>query len=178
MKVEKKEKKRKNTVSIIVVTILLCVISGIVTYYGTLAIDKARKGGEVAITVTFDDSETYRIPSISKMTKEEVGKEWPYIFKVENSGNAKGLYQLIIKDVSESNIKREDLDYALYLDEKMVKEGHLNDIKNDILYEYFIDKETIQEYKLYIWANKEQKEDSVYEYKLDFTVIKEGGPGF
>ena len=143
----------------------------------SLKIDMIRKGGNVDIKVTFDDTKTYTIPNIKKLTKEEALKEWPYKFLVENKGNAKGLYQIIIEDVSKS-IKREDLDYALVLDEKEINKGTLSKLKDNILYTYEIDKNTKQNYELYIWCNKDVDDKSNYEYKLSFNVIKDGGPGF
>ena len=164
-------------VKIIIITILLCVASGILAYFGTLKLDMPRKGGNVNIKVTFDDTETYVIPSIKKMTKEEALKEWPYKLKVNNTGTAKGLYQILIEDVSDS-IKRNDLDYALYLDEKEVQSGNLSKIKDNILYTYEINGNTEQKYDLYIWSTTEHKDEEKYEYKLTFNVIKDGGPGF
>ena len=164
-------------IKIILLTIVLCLLSGAIAYYVTLQIDKYRKGGNVDVKVTFDDTETYVIPSIQKMSKEEALKEWPYKVTVVNSGNAKGLYQIIIEDVSNS-IQRDDLDYALFIDEKEVSSGNLKKIKDNILYTYEISANETQKYDLYIWCVKDQKEESKYEYKLTFNVIKDGGPGF
>ena len=165
---------KKKTVFI---TIIMCIISCILTYFISLKIDMLRKGGNVNVKVTFDDTETYIIPNIKKMTKEEALKEWPYKITVNNSGDAKGLYQILIEDISDS-IKREDLDYVLILDGKEVQEGNLSQIKNNILYTYEIDSNITQKYDLYIWAIKDEKEESSYEYKLTFNTIKSGGPGF
>ena len=167
----------KKKIMIIIMSIVLCMISGVLAYYITLKIDMARKGGSVDLKVTFDDTESYVIPSIKKMNKEEALKEWPYKITVNNSGTAKGLYQILIEDVSDS-IKREDLDYVLYLDEKEIKEGHLKDINDNLLYTYEINANTTQKYDLYIWSSVDQKDESTYEYKLTFNAIKAGGPGF
>ena len=162
----------------IIGVILLCAVIGVGAYFGTLYMDKMKKGGEVNVTVTFDDTETYTIPSIEKMDKEKALKEWPYIMEVNNSGNAKGLYQIIITDVEKSTIKREVLDYSLYLEDKEVTSGKLKDIKNNILYTGEINGNTKQKYKLYIWVTSDVEKESVYEYKLEFNTIKAGGPGF
>ncbi len=185
----------KRKILIIVLSIALCIVSGVLAYFISLKVDMAKKGGSVDVTVTFDDTETYVIPTLKKMSKEEALKEWPYKITVNNTGTAKGLYQIIIEDEKES-IKRDNLDYALYLDEKEIKEGHLKDVKNNILYNYEINANTTQKYDLYIWNtveeekdekeenkdNKEKKENEVkeskYEYKLTFNTIKDGGPGF
>ena len=162
----------KRKILIIILSILLCVVSGVLGYFVTLKFDMARKGGNVDLKVTFDDTETYVIPSIKKMSKEEALKEWPYKITVNNSGTAKGLYQILIEDVSES-IKRDSLDYALYLDEKVVSEGHLSDIKDNLLYTYEINANTTQKYDVYIWSTIDQEEKSTYEYKLTFNAIKD-----
>lgn len=162
----------------IIGVILLCLVMGVVAYYGTLYIDNLRKGGDVNVTVTFDDTETYVIPSIEKMDKEKALKEWPYMMDVENTGSGKGLYQIIITDKETSTIKRDKLDYLLYLNDKEIKSGKLKDIKDNILYTGEIEGKTKQRYKLYIWVNTEVEKESVYEYKLEFNTIKTGGPGF
>lgn len=183
MKRENKRKKNSFTKKMVIsfIVIILCAFFGIGTYYITLAIDKARKGGEVNITVTFDDTESYVIPNTNTLTEDEALKEWPYIFKIENTGNAKGLYQIRIKDLEDSNISRKVLEYSLYKDDVKTSFGHLSDLKDDLLYTYEIEGETDQEYKLYIWVGEDEEKDTKelkYEYKLELTVIKDGGPGF
>jgi len=142
----------------IIGVILLCIAIGVGTYYGTLYLDNLKKGGTVNVTVTFDDTESYVIPSTKKMNKEEALKEWPYMMEVNNTGTAKGLYQIIITDMEKSTIKRDSLDYALYLDEKEIITGSLSDIKDNILYTGEIEGKTKQKYKLYIWAIKDFEE--------------------
>ena len=162
----------------IIGVILLCIVIGIVAYFGTLFLDNLRKGGDVNVTVTFDDTESYVIPSIEKMNKEKALSEWPYMMEVNNTGSGKGLYQIIITDVEKSTIKRDKLEYLLKLDDKEVSSGKLNDIKNNVLYTGSIEGKTKQKYKLYIWVTTDVEKDSVYEYKLEFNTIKTGGPGF
>ena len=162
----------------IVLIIFLCLIVGVVAYFGTLYLDKLRKGGDVNVTVIFDDTETYVIPSMKKMDKEEALKEWPYMMTVKNDGSGKGLYQIIISDTEKSLVSRDDLDYLLVLDDKEILNGTLSDIKEDVLYTYEIEGNKEQRYKLYIWVNKDVEKDAIYEYKLTFNTIKTGGPGF
>ena len=162
----------------IVSVILICIAIGIISYFGTYFLDQLRKGGDVKVTVTFDDTESYVIPSIAKMNKQEALKEWPYIMNVENTAGGKGLYQIIITDKETSTIKRDKLEYSLYLDDKEVSSGKLKDIKNNILFTGEIEGKTKQKYKLYIWVTNDVEKESVYEYKLEFNTIKSGGPGF
>ena len=166
----------KKRIKRIIITIVLCIVCGCITYFGTLMMDKGRNRGEVKVTVTFDDSKTYVIPSIKKMNEEEALGEWPYIINIKNDGDAKGLYQIIIKDI-DSTIKKEDLDYLLKEDEQVVSKGHMKDLLDNILYTGSIDGNGKHEYKLYIWVTAEYEEGK-YEYQLEFNTIKDGGPGF
>lgn len=162
----------------IIGVIFLCLIVGVGAYFGTFYLDKLRRGGDVQVTVTFDDTETYIIPSVKKMNKEEALKEWPYMMEVENTGSGKGLYQIIITDGDECTIKRDNLEYLLLLDDKEISNGKLSDIKGNVLYTGEIEGKTKQKYKLYIWVSKEVEGEAKYEYKLEFNTIKSGGPGF
>ena len=162
----------------IIGVILLCITVGIGAYYGTLYLDNLKKNGDVHVTVTFDDTETYVIPEIVKMTKEEALKEWPYIMEVENTGSGKGLYQIIITDIETNTINRDSLEYSLYMDDKETGSGKLKDIKDNILYTGEIEGKTKQKFKLYIWVVNDVSKEATYEYKLEFNTIKAGGPGF
>ena len=162
----------------IIGVILLCIVIGVGAYFLTFYLDNLRKGGDVNVTVTFDDTETFTLETIEKMDKEKALKEWPYIMEVNNTGSGKGLYQIIITDMEKSTIKRESLDYSLYLDDKEVSTGKLKDVKDNILFTGEIEGKTKQQYKLYIWVTTEVEKESIYEYKLEFNTIKSGGPGF
>ncbi len=162
----------------IIGVILLCIAIGVGTYFGTLYLDSLRNKGEVKLTVTFDDTESFKLETIKKMTKEEALKEWPYIMKVENKGEAKGLYQILITDVETSTIKRDKLEYSLKLDDQEITSGKLKDVQDNILYTGEIEGKTTQNYKLYIWVIDEVDKEDNYEYKLEFNTIKAGGPGF
>ena len=161
----------------IIITIILCIITFIGGYYLTLFLDNLGRGDDLNVTVTFDDTESYIIPSTKKMTKEEALKEWPYIIHLENTSSGKGQYQIIIHDLDTATIKREDLNYLLMLDDKEVGSGKLSSIKENVLYTGEIKEKAKYEFKLYIWVINDIEEGK-YEYKLDFNTIKSGGPGF
>ena len=164
----------------IIGVIFLCLIIGVIAYFGTLLIDNLRRDDDVNITVTFDDTETFKLETIKKLDKEAALKEWPYIMNVENTGSGKGLYQIIITDIETSTIPREKLEYVLKLDDKEITSGKLKDVKDNILYTGEIEGKTKQNYKLYIWVIVDafNYEGDNYEYKLEFNTIKSGGPGF
>ena len=73
--------------------------------------------GNVDIKIIFDDSKTFTLENVNKLTKEEALKNWPYIFKLENTSSRDADYQLIISDVS-GNIKRDSLSYVLVRDDQ------------------------------------------------------------
>ena len=172
-------KKKKSHIKRDIIVIIICVVFLVIGYFGTLFIDQNRNKGNVNLTVTFDDTKTYIIPVTSKLSKEEALKEWPYIINLENSGDAKGLYQIIINDIDTSTIKRDVLEYALFFNDKEIINGKLKDLKDNILYTGSINGKEKQEYKLYIWACDDIEDtEGKYEYSLEFKTIKAGGPGF
>ena len=78
-------------------------------------------------------------------------------------------YQIIITDMETSTIKRNKLDYLLYLDEEEVASGHLSDIKKNVLYTSEINGNAKQKYKLYIWIDNNYKGNTKnisYEIKI------------
>lgn len=183
----KKNKIGKKILKIVLI-IVLSLVMAVIAYTASFYLDKTFKYyGKTEIKVTFDDTKTYVIPNVLNSNKEEALKTWPYMFTIENSGNRKGLYQIIIKDMETSTIERTNLHYVLMLDEKEVQEGTLSSITNDILYTSEVNKNASQRYKLYVWVedlenindteDSETKED-IYEYQLSLNAIKEGGPGF
>lgn len=177
----KKNKIGKKILKIVLV-IILSLVMGVIAYKGSFYLDKIFKYyGKTEIKVTFDDTKSYVIPNVSNSNKEEALETWPYMFTIENEGNRRGLYQIIIKDMETSTIDRTNLHYVLMLDEKEVQEGTLSSITNDILYTGDINKDSSQRYKLYIWVTDQETNDEkedIYEYQLSLNAIKEGGPGF
>ena len=163
---------------IIIIGVVLVILSGILGYFGTLYLDKLKKGGEVEVSVILEDTEEFSLESNKKLEKDEALKEWPYIFHLENTKNAKGLYQIKIIEFDENTIKKEDLSFSLMMNEKEIKTGKLNELKDDILYTGEINGNTKQDFKLYIWSNKDYENEDKGKYKLDVIVIKTGGPGF
>ena len=163
---------------LIIIGIVLAILSGVLGYFGTLYLDKLRKGGEVNVSVTYEDVEEFTLENKKKLDKDDALKEWPYIFHVENTGNAKGLYQIKIIDLDGNTIKREDLSFVLMMDDKEIKSGKLNELKENILYTGEIEGTVKQDFKLYIWSCEDYMEEDIYKYKLDIVVIKTGGPGF
>jgi len=168
----------KKKVAKFVLIILLFTGAVVGSYFITQFIDQTNtKNTKAIIDVVFDDNEYYIMPNNNVLDYDEALLEWPYKFTVSNTGNSTGLYQIIILDDKENDIKRDNLSYILFENEKEIKKGKLIDIKNDILYEGNIKKESKNDYKLYIYNNKET-EGKIYKYSIKLNAILEGGPGF
>ena len=165
-------------VKLIVIGVILGILSGVMGYFGTLYLDKLKKGGEVNIKVTLEDTDEFKLENNKKQTKEDALKEWPYIFYIDNSGDGKGLYQIKMIDSESNTIKREDLSYVLLLDDKEIKSGKLGELKDNLLYQGEILGNIKQSFKLYVYLENDYQEEDLYQYKIDVVVIKSGGPGF
>ena len=168
--------KKKVVKFILIVLLFIGAIVG--SYFITHFVDRYNaKNKEAIIDVIFDDNEYYIMPNNDVLDYDEALLEWPYKFCVSNSGNTTGLYQIIIMDDKENDINRDDLKYILFENDKEIKKGNLKDIKNDILYESNIKKDSENSYKLYIYNSKET-DGKIYKYSVKLNAIMEGGPGF
>lgn len=161
-----------------ILIIMLFTLSFIGSYLITYSYDKInKKDKDALIEVVFEDTDYYLIPNSEVLNEEDALKEWPYKFKVTNSGNTKGLYQIIIEDDSKNDLERKNLSYILFLDNKVIQKGKLKDIKNNILYEGDIKSSKEQNYQLFIYKDS-KAEGSIYKYRLKLNAILDGGPGF
>lgn len=118
---------------------------------------------DIKIIVTFEDTKTFKLENTNKLTKEEALKTYPYIFKVLNEGK-KTKYDITINI---NNQAKENLNYLLYEDLKLVKEGNLNDLKNNLLYTTTINKNQTKTYKCYVYGNQELTENYQYQIKIN-----------
>lgn len=168
---------KKKVLKIIIIFLLVIIAFG-GSYAITYLVDQNKnRNKEAEISVLFDDNEYYLIPNSDILTEEEALVEWPYQFKVTNTGNTDGLYQIIIMDDLENDISRNNLSYILYLNEKEIKKGNLDEIANNVLYETVISPSKEQNYKLYIYK-KTESEGTIYQYSIYLNAILKGGPGF
>ncbi len=147
--------------------ILLLVAVGALLAFGSYYFSK-KYVKNTNVKITFEDNESFELEDVTELSEDEALKLWPYIFHMENEGNRKAKFKLVISDVS-GDIKRENLDYALLRDDKKVEGGHLSDIKDNIIYRGETDKKEKNDYKLYIWVTKKDAGEK-YEYniKLEF----------
>ena len=98
-----------------------------------------------------------------------------YYFRVKNNSNQDFDYELIISEAtvkdgcnSATNFKRSDLDYILKFDNKVLKEGSLDTITNDVLDSNVIKSKSINDYSLKIKLKPEVTE---YENKHYHFVV-------
>ena len=136
-----------------------------VTYH--LARDKYE---DINLLVTFEDYEYFELENASYQEKEDAIKNYPYVFEINNDGKSLVSYQIEITDLEIKNVKREDLNYILVLDDVEVKSGTLSEIKNNVLYSSSIKSKKNGTYKLYIYLNKEKEEVS-YKYSLKIVSL-------
>ena len=145
----------------------LIVLSIGVSYITTYYLDDMYE--DINLLVTLEDTKEVFI-NLEKLTKEEVLKTYPYIFKIENKGKREVNYQIKIKDIELENIKKEELNYILLLNDEEVKSGSLSDLDNGIVDNFKIDKDKTSEYKLYIYINQE-KDEGTYKYSLEILTM-------
>ena len=141
-------------IGIIGICLLAMGISYTITYY----YDKVNYKN-TNVLVTFEDTKEFTIPS-KKLDKENVLKTYPYIFKVENKESSKVNYQIKI------NTSLKDLNYVLYLDDKEIKDGNIENLDNNILYENTIFGKKESLYKLYVYSNKDLEDDVTYSIEV------------
>ena len=147
--------------------ILLLIAVGALLAFGSYYYSK-KYVKNTNIKITFEDNESFTLEDVTELSEEEALKLWPYIFHMENEGNRKAKFKLIITDIDD-DIKRESLDYYLMRDDKKVASGHLSELTDNVLYKGETDKKEKNDYKLYIWVTKKDAGEK-YEYniKLEF----------
>ena len=107
-----------------------------------------------------------------------------YYFRVKNNANTTINYEIVLKEVapSEANdgcddstyLKRDELNYELKLDNKVIKKGLLSSVKNDVLDSNEIKGISSNDYSLRVWLNEEDEntKDKHYHYIVNLREIK------
>ncbi len=148
--------------------LIIFILFGVLVYYLSFNLSK-KYINDVNLQLTYDDTDTFTLENVNKLSKEDALKEWPYIFNIKNKSKRDSDYYLTIKDVS-GNIKRDKLSYVIYVNDKKQTEGKLSDIKDNILVKNHIKGNDNQEYKLYIYVSSDldtKIEELSYEYKIE-----------
>ncbi len=133
--------------------------------------------GESETVVLKDTENVYDVDAV-KIGEEDISKVTPYVFEIENAHNKKHNYTLLIEDIplnlvddgctEETLLKRQQLEYQLKLNDKVIKQDYLSNITNNILDERTIDSNTINKYELRVFIHQEAEEwtGKHYHYKV------------
>ncbi len=151
---------KKNRIGKIIGFIGLCIFLVGVSYMVTSYLDK-NLYLNTNLEVTFEDTKDFSLENTKKLTKEEALKEYPNIIKVENKSLKKVNYQveLVLK---EEGISKEKVHYVLYLNDKEIKEGTLDKLEKNILYNTNIGIKKIDTYKLYLYLEEDSSDNFNY----------------
>ena len=148
---------KNNKVGKIVGFIGLCIFIAGISYIVTKYLDK-NMYLNTELLVTLEDSKEFKLENTDKLTKEEALKTYPNTFKIENKSLKKVSYKVNIKKDNDID----NINYILYLNDKEVSDGNLDDLKDNLLYENTINSKKTDTYKLYLYLNEEKE-------KIDFT---------
>lgn len=90
-----------------------------------------------------------------------------YYFRVRNNVDVPLSYEIYLTDINPSNVndgctestsfKREELNYELKLDNKVISQGALSSLKDDILDVQNLEGTKVNDYSLRIWINEKNK---------------------
>lgn len=100
----------------------------------------------------------------------------PYQFKIKNKGEVPAKYKIVLYDNSEkkNGIPRNDLQYELILNQKVIKTGTLDEIKNDILDSRSVSLQEENSYSLKVWLySDDDLENKSYNYYLKVVPVIE-----
>lgn len=107
-----------------------------------------------------------------------------YKFKIQNIGIKTSRYNLLFVEVSPSQVKdgctnktllrKDELSYQLILSDKVISQGRLTELQNNILDSRNISADSSNNYELKVWlnSNSSDNEGKHYHYKVDIEVIK------
>ena len=107
-----------------------------------------------------------------------------YRFDILNKGVSSQNYRLILREVSPSEVQDgcsndtilnvSELNYQLYVNGVLMRNGTLKEVVNNILYEKKINIDVTDKYELKIWLKDDHSasEGKHYHYSVDLEVIK------
>ncbi len=137
--------------------IFACGMTYIVTHYF-----EQEKYANINLIATFEDNKEFTLENVEKLNHDEALKTYPYIFTLENKGKYNVDFDLKLKDDG----NRSNLDYIIIKNDKEVKSGSLDSLKNDILLNSSVDKKKTDTYKIYIYYSEKVEKPS-YKYSLE-----------
>ena len=111
------------------------------------------------------------------MTKEESTIVANYKFSIKNVNDFKSHYEVVFQEKNKNTSKslsKKQLDYQLLLNGKIIKEGNLSKLKNNILDERYIMANDTNKYELKVFiANNAENSDwqnKQYSYTVNINV--------
>ena len=155
----------KNKVIFIVGTICLVIVMAIASYLWYIyfgeyenKIIAENKGLEFIRGVELINSGSINYVNATVLDTEEVIPT--YYFRVKNNADKDFNYEVFLENSNEDDgctestrFKREDLQYELKLDNRVIKTGILSELKNDLLDSNVIKGKSINDYSIRIWLN-------------------------
>lgn len=106
-----------------------------------------------------------------------------YEFSVENKGLSSAKYRIKFVEVSpkvvndgcnsKSVFKANELDYQLFVNDSLIREGNLSSVVNTTLNEQSISVDTKDKYELKVWLNDDltNSHGKHYHYKVELEVL-------
>ena len=134
-------------------------------YNGTYSIDADNDTDDTvsSIEVQLDDDNTISEGDLIPLDKEMAKNIEPYSFRVKNTNSVSAYYNVIIEDAMISNdvnysskelLLRNQLEYQLSLNGKLIKTGMLSDIRNNILDSRTISENETNNYELRMYVSE------------------------
>lgn len=179
----------KKETKIILIAIIIVVFTLLVSYIWFLYFSKDKEKALANLEVALkDNGQGVNIEGLSPTSDKEAKKIKAYNFKVENKGNIKSRYQILLEETSIKNedtyrqkelLSRNTLRYQLILNDIVIKVDDMNNIKGNIIDERTIEKNHVNEYKLRIWIKENLDEEEwlgkYYHYKINIKSINKEG---
>ena len=108
------------------------------------------------------------------MTKEEADiLVSNYKFSVKNINDFKSRYEVVYKEINGSSnqqLSKNQLNYELLLNDKLIKKGNLESLENNILDERYIMSNHTNKYELKIYISNSTKNSNWQNKKYSYTV--------
>lgn len=162
---------KKIDIKVIVITILLTVSVCVLTFlFFQLFTDKETALiSNLEISFNQNDDNTIDYNNIKTYEKSE-----NYKFKIKNKGETTTKYKVVIVDNSKekTSIDRSNLNYELYLNNRVLHHGRLSQIEDDTLDVNTVKKDSTNSYSIRIWVDEEKDtQDKVYKYYLKVVPV-------
>ena len=144
-----------------------------------------RRVSSVEISLN-DQGKGVMLDKVIPIQDYEVDKFKGYDFQVKNNGDVDTMYQVLIEEVELSNKKgysksellsRNQLNYELRLNGKVIAGGSMADIKDNIIDKRMVPVTKTNKYKLKVWipqsAGKTNWSNKYYRYKVNIKTVTE-----